>query len=316
MHRFSRHIDSPPASGVSSAAASSQASPLRRNSIGPGSLDGLDIRTVESSLASGAVAPSAAPRRALLHRGLARLIRRSAPRNNHGNHGASDKDQAHAHRTLFGWQTEDKAAASAHAPHPAPTPSPASSDVEVVPGPPRPIAELIDVAHDDSDADVADDDSDVSGGSSGVHDEVADNSDVGVVGGTDAEHLSGATDGHGYGKPAGPRFASLALTPSSPPSSSPLPTWREHTSRKTRLPFSFYVNETSGETVRAKPTAFRGSTSEANAAVVPAPAPVPTPSPAPHPIQRGRLRGPRATPTPTRQHNEEMYKKVMRAVYK
>ena len=197
MHRRSRHIDSPSASVASSAAASSQASPLRLTSTGSGSLDGLDIRTVESSLASGAVAPSAAPRRAL-HPGLARLIRLSAPRNNDGNYDASDKDRAHAHRTFFGWQAEDKAAASAHAPPPAPTPSPTSSDVEVVPGPPRPVAELIDVSHDDSDADVANGDSDVSGGSSDIHDEVSDNSDVEVVGGIDAEHLSGATDRHGY----------------------------------------------------------------------------------------------------------------------
>ena len=74
-------------------------------------------------VASGAIAPSAAPRRAL-DPGLAHLIRLGAPMNNDGTYDASDKDRAHAHRTFRGWKAEDEAAASAHAPPPAPTPSP------------------------------------------------------------------------------------------------------------------------------------------------------------------------------------------------
>ena len=78
-----------------------------------------------------------------------------------------------------------------------------SSDVEVVPGPQPPVAELVDVADDDSDDDVAegdsdafeevidgDGDSDDNGGSSDENEEVVDNSDVEGVGGIDAEPLS------------------------------------------------------------------------------------------------------------------------------
>ena len=175
-----------------------------------------------------------------------------------------------------------------------------SSDVEVVSGPQRPVAELVDIADDDSDAGVADGDSDaweevidgngdsnVSGGSSDVHDEVVDTSDVEVVVGR------APLPGHGGGSHRLARFSSLAPTPLSPPPSPPLPTWHEYTSRTTGL--SFYVNSTTRETVYAKPAELRGPTSEADVAVVPAPAPAPTPTPAPPPMPRGRLRWPRAT---------------------
>ena len=301
-------------------------------------------------VASDAVAPSAAPRRAL-DPGLARLIRLSAPMNNDGTYDASDKDRAHAHRTFRGWKAEDEAAASAHAPPPAPTPSPTpalapapsawwghgpaptlptpalvtafppptanmplpesgdSSDVEVVSRPPRPVAELVDIADDDSDDGVADGDSDVweevidgngdsdvSGGSSDVHDEVVDTSDVEVVGGSGAEPLSVATVRQGYSKPAELRCSALAPTPLSPPPSPPLPTWLKYTSHTTGL--SFYVNSTTRETVYAKPAELRDPTSEDDVVVVPAPALAPTPTPAPPPMPRGRLRWPSATPTP------------------
>ena len=74
-------------------------------------------------VASDAVSPLAAPRRAL-GPSRARLIRLSAPRNNDDTYGAFDEERAHAHRTFLGWQAGDKVAASAHAPPPAPTPSP------------------------------------------------------------------------------------------------------------------------------------------------------------------------------------------------
>ena len=96
-----------------------------------------------------------------------------------------------------------------------------SSDVEVVPGPQRPVAELANITDDHSDSGVADGDSDtckvaivgnedddVSGGSSDDHDEVVDTSDVEVVGGADAEL----------------RFPALAPTPPSPPPPPPLST--------------------------------------------------------------------------------------------
>ena len=75
-----------------------------------------------------------------------------------------------------------------------------SPDVEVVPGPQRPVVELINIADDHLDTDVADGDPDicevaivrdedagVSGGSSDDHDEVVDSFDVEAVGGVDAE---------------------------------------------------------------------------------------------------------------------------------
>ena len=174
-----------------------------------------------------------------------------------------------------------------------------SSDVEVVSGPQRSVAELVDIADDDSDAGVADGDSDaweevidgngvsdVSGGSSDVHNEVVDTSDVEVVGGIDAEPLSVATVRQEYSKPTELRFAALASTPLSPPPSPPPPTWREYISRTTGL--AFCVNAATRETVYAKPAELRGPTSAALA---------PTPTPAPPPMPRGRLRWPRATPT-------------------
>ena len=75
-----------------------------------------------------------------------------------------------------------------------------SPDVEVVTGPPRPAVERIDIADDHLDTDVTGGDPDicevvtvrdvdagVSGGSSDVHDEVVDSSDVEAVGGVVAE---------------------------------------------------------------------------------------------------------------------------------
>ena len=154
-----------------------------------------------------------------------------------------------------------------------------SSDVEVVPGPQRPVAEVVDIADDHSDGGVAGDnsgaweevidgsgDSDVSGGSSDVHSEVADNSDVEVVAGVDA----------------GRRFSALVPTPSSPPPSLPLSAWHEFTSRTTGR--SFYFNSTTRESVYAKPAEFSGPTSEADIAAVPTPAPAPTPTTAPPPM--------------------------------
>ena len=111
--------------------------------------------------------------------------------NNDGTYDASDEERAEHHRIYLGWRAEDEAAASASATAPAPTPAPApastpapgawwghglealpthaptpatdpgdDSDVEVIPGPDGPVVELIDVADDDSDVDVADGDSD------------------------------------------------------------------------------------------------------------------------------------------------------------
>ena len=63
-----------------------------------------------------------------------------------------------------------------HAPEPEADDTP---DVEIVPGPPRPVAELID---------VTDDRPDTSGGRSDVQGEVADNPNVEPVGGTTADY--------------------------------------------------------------------------------------------------------------------------------
>ena len=147
--------------------------------------------------------------------------------------------------------------APVHAPEASPAPAPAtggSFDVEVVPGPQRPVAELIDITDDHSDA---------SGGGSHDHDEVVDTSDVEVVGGANAE----------------PRFSASAPA-RLPPPPPPIPTWHEHISRTTGRPF--YFNSTTRESVYAKPAELRGQTSEAGMAVVSTHAPAPMPTPAPN----------------------------------
>ena len=161
--------------------------------------------------------------------------------------------------------------APVHAPAASPTPAPATGDsfgVEVVlPGPQRPVAELIGITDNHSDA---------SGGSSDDHDEVVDTSDVEVVGGANAE----------------PRFSAPAPA-RLPPPPPPLPTWHEHISRTTGRPF--YFNPTTRESVYAKPAELRGQTSKAGTAVVSTHAPARMPTPAPPPMPRGRPRWPRAT---------------------
>ena len=165
---------------------------------------------LDCDVASGAVAPPAVPRRAL-DPILARLIRAAALMNSDGTYGTPDEERAEPHRSYRGWSVEDEAAASTPAPSPVPTPAPTpasapapgawwghgpapsptaaptpatdpggSSDVEVVPGPDGPVVELVDVADDGSDSDIADSASDDD------NEGVVDNSDVKVVGGIDA----------------------------------------------------------------------------------------------------------------------------------
>ena len=143
-----------------------------------------------------------------------------------------------------------------------------STGVVVVPRPQRLVAEPVNIADGHPDPDVADgdpnthevaidcdDDADASGGSSDVHDEVADDSDVEVVGGANDE----------------PRF-SVPAPARLPPPPPPLPTWREHIGRTTgRL---YYFDSTTRKPAYAKPAELH-QTSEAGTAAVSTHAPAP-----------------------------------------